>query len=68
MVFENVVVVAVAFQKKILLRNTSKKIYFFKKLIFNINTSKRFINIKKTLILSKIKLNFRKLSFGLHSC
>jgi len=67
MVFENVVVVAITFQKKIC-SEMHKKIYFLKKLIFNINTSKRFINIKKTLILSKIKLNFRKLSFGLHSC
>jgi hypothetical protein len=47
MVFENVVVVVVAFQKKFLLRNASKKIFFLKKLIFNINTSKQFINIKK---------------------
>jgi len=49
MVFENVVVIAVAFKKFFCSEMHQKKYIFFKKLIFNINTSKRFINIKKNI-------------------
>jgi hypothetical protein len=63
-VFE--IVVAVAIQIVFRLEMHQNKFFYFLKIIFDISTSKRSENIKKTHFMKK-KLNFERTRFAPHS-